>query len=169
MSLPLAAVGAVVLALLESSVAPHLMVAGVKPDLVFVVVVVVAAIFGLGAAVGWAFVGGLMIDLLSPPDLRPLGTSAFSLLVVAGLAAGAARFLPRERAGVAILLAFLLTFAYEALVLALFGVAGAPVPVVDPLRAMLPIALLDAALAVPLAFGLRYLARRYGPQERLQW
>lgn len=169
MSLPLAAVGAVVLALLEASVAPHLTVAGVKPDLVLIVVVVIAAVFGLSGAVGWAFVGGLMIDLLSPLDLRPLGASAFALLVVAALAAGGGRLLQGARAEVAIVLAFLLTFVYEGLVLALFGVAGAAVPVADPLRSIFPIAVLDAVLAAPLGFVLRTLARRYGPQERLRW
>ena len=50
MSLPLAAAGAIALALLELSVAPTLAVAGIVPDLVFISVVTIAAVFGLERA-----------------------------------------------------------------------------------------------------------------------
>src|SRR5437667_9908170 len=97
MSLPLAAAGAVLLALLELSVAPYLQIAGLKPDLVLIVVVSVASFSGLERAFAWAFVGGLMLDLLSAGPYRPVGATAFTLLIVAGLASITVRAFPSGR------------------------------------------------------------------------
>lgn len=167
MNLPLAAAGATALALIELSVLPYIKIADLKPDLVLVVVVVVAAVFGLERAIGWAFVGGLLLDLLSAGPYRPLGATAFTLLVVAGLTAAAIRFIPGGRAAVTIALGFALAIVYHVLVLFFLSLRG--VTAEDPLTAIVPIAVLDAALAVPLVAAAVLLERRTQRQEGLGW
>ena len=81
MTLLFAAIGATVGALLEASLAPELKVgdATLHPVLVLAVIWTVAAGFERGVVV--AFVGGLVLDILLA---RPLGASAFALLVSVG-------------------------------------------------------------------------------------
>ncbi len=83
MQLILAAVLAVVAALAEFTIVPYLQIgdAALQPVLVFGVIWTVAG--GLEAGLVWAFVGGLALDVLSQ---RPLGASAFSLLIAMGAA-----------------------------------------------------------------------------------
>ena len=84
MTLPLAAVGALVAALLETSVLPELQIGGTKPDLVLVLAIVATMIMGVEDGLVWAFLGGLMLDVLVPG--RPLVATTFVLLLVVGLA-----------------------------------------------------------------------------------
>ncbi len=167
MSLSLAAAGAIALALLELSVSPFLSIAGLKPDLVLIAVIAVAAIFGLERAIGWAFVGGLMLDLLSAGPYRPLGATAFTLLVIAGLAAATSRLFPSGRIAITVGLALLLGVLYHVLILFFISLRG--VSADDPLGTALPIAVLDAALALPVAIGAVLVARRVERQEGLGW
>ena len=72
MSVLAPAVGAVLAAILESSVLTHLQVGSVRPDLVFAVGVAVAMVLGFESGMTWAFVGGITLDLLLPG--RALGS-----------------------------------------------------------------------------------------------
>jgi rod shape-determining protein MreD len=83
MQLTIAAALAVVAALAEFTIVPYLQIgdAALQPVLVFGAVWTV--IGGLEGGLVWAFVGGLALDVLS---LRPLGASAFSLLIAMGVA-----------------------------------------------------------------------------------
>jgi len=167
MSLPLAAAGAVLLALLELSVAPYLQIAGLKPDLVLIVVVSVASFSGLERAFAWAFVGGLMLDLLSAGPYRPVGATAFTLLIVAGLASITVRAFPSGRIAIAVLLVLVLAVLYHLLILSFVSLRGESAT--DPLGTILPIAVLDAVLAIPIAVFGFVAARRLQAQEGLGW
>ena len=94
MQLVLAAALSVVAALAEFTIVPYLKIgdAVLHPTLVFGVVWAIAG--GLEAGLTWAFVGGLALDILGQ---RPLGSSAFSLLVAIGLASVVGGFLGRIR------------------------------------------------------------------------
>ena len=81
MTLLLAAVGATVAALFELTVTTYLRVGGVQPHLVLVLAVIVTIAVGLEAGLVWAFVGGLALDVLAQ---RPLGSTAFALLLCVG-------------------------------------------------------------------------------------
>lgn len=166
MSLPLAAAGAIALALVELSVAPYLQVAGLKPDLVLVAVVTIASVFGLGRAIGWAFIGGLMLDLLSGPD-RPLGTTAFTLLLVAGLAAATSRVFPGGKMAITVAVTFGLAVLYHLLVLFFLSMRG--VSAAEPLDISVQLALLDAALAIPAVALAVLVARRAEREEGVGW
>lgn len=167
MSLPLAAAGAITLALIELSVLPYVLPAELTPDLVLVAIVPIAALFGLERAVAWAFVGGLMLDLLSAGPYRPLGATAFTLLVLAALAAGATRVIPGGRIPLTVALVGVAAIAYHLAILFFISLRG--VSVSEPLTAVVPLAIVDAILAVPVVLAGFFLARRVERQEGLGW
>lgn len=166
MTLLLAAVGAVVTALLELTVAPYLRIGETQPHLLLVFGVVLTIAVGLEAGLVWAFVGGLALDVLAP---RPLGTTAFALLVAVGGAAVMAQSFHRLRPIVPIVAVFILSYVYTMLLTMTFGALGAPLPVEDPLGAPLPGAIYDAVIALligPLAIAIH---DRRMEQERPDW
>src|SRR5450756_1722888 len=78
MSLVLAAVGAAMAALIQSSILPFTAAGGAALDLVLVLAVVWTMTVGLEGGLIWAFLGGLIIDVLL---MRPLGLTAFLSLI----------------------------------------------------------------------------------------
>ena len=164
MSLFLAVIGSTAAALLE--VMPYISVGAAHPHpvLVFGLIWVVAA--GIEGALAWAFIGGLVLDALAN---RPLGLSAFALLVAVGLAGVLGRGLVRIRPLVPIIAVALLSGLYSVVQLVLLGAIRAPIPVDEPLRALVPGVAYDIVLAVlfgPLAVAIK---DRYTEQERLDW
>ena len=110
MTLLLAAVGATVAALFELTVGPYLVVGDAQPHLVLVGTVVVTIVVGLEPGLVWAFVGGLALDVLAD---RPLGSTAFALLLCAGGASIIGRLLARIRPLAPIIATFVLSIAYS--------------------------------------------------------
>ena len=115
MTLPFAALGAIVAALLETTVMPEVAIFGVQANLLLTLAVTATVIMGIEDGLVWAFLGGLLVDMLTPA--RPIGATTFVLLVSVGLAAAGTRFVGQTRAG-ALLLVFVLTWAYHVLLLA---------------------------------------------------
>jgi rod shape-determining protein MreD len=166
MTLLLAAVGAVVTALLELTVAPYLRIGDAQPHPVLVLAVVVTIAVGFEAGLVWAFVGGLALDILAQ---RPLGSTAFALLICVGGASILARSFARLRPIVPIGAVFILSIGYSMILFATFGALGVPLPVADPLGTVLPGAIYDAVLAMiigPLAVAVH---DRRVEQERVDW
>jgi rod shape-determining protein MreD len=166
MSIPLAVVGAVIAALLETSVLPELTIAGAKPDLVLVLAVATTAMIAVEDGFAWAFVGGLMLDLLTPD--RQLGATSFVLLLLVGATTIAGRLVPHRRVATTVLMVAVLAVAYQFLISAVLGfstgVAASP-----PLASIVPVVLLDTLLALPAALVLQVLWRRFGPHDRIEW
>ncbi len=166
MTLLLAAVGAVVTALLELSVGPYLRIGDAQPHLVLVLAVIVTIAFGFETGLVWAFVGGLALDVLAQ---RPLGSTAFALLLCVGGASLLARSFIRLRPIVPIGAVFVLSIGYSMILFAAFSVLGSPLPVSDPLGAVIPGAIYDAVLAAiigPLTIAVH---DRRAEQERVDW
>jgi rod shape-determining protein MreD len=166
MSIPLAAVGAVVVALLEVSVFPEMTIAGVKPDLIFIFSVTSTMMLGIEVGLTWAFVGGLMLDLLTPG--RQLGATSLVLLLLVGAIILASRFLPQRRVMVATGAVFILAWGFQILEAAILGITTG----LDPMISWTPIlatALIDAAVALPVAAVMRLVWLRYGASERIEW
>jgi rod shape-determining protein MreD len=166
MSLLLAAVGAVVTALIELTVAPYLRIGSAQPHPVLVLAVVVTIAVGLEAGLIWAFVGGLALDVLA---LRPLGSSAFALLICVGGASLLARSLPHLRPIVPIVAVFLSSLGYSMILFATYGALGAPVPSADPLAMVLPGAVYDAVLGAVVGPLTVAVHDRRMEQERVDW
>lgn len=166
MTLLLAAVGATVTALLELTIGPYLRVGTAEPQLVLVVGIVVTLALNLEAGLVWAFVGGLVLDVLAQ---RPLGSSAFALLVSLGFAALLGHWFVRLRQIIPIPTAFLLGVFYSMTLFLAFNALAAPIPDADPLGRVVPSALYDAVLAAligPLAISIH---DRHADIERVDW
>jgi rod shape-determining protein MreD len=166
MTLLLAAVGATVTALLELSVDPYLRVATSQPHLVLVLGVIVTVAIGLEAGLAWGFIGGLVLDVLAQ---RPLGSTAFAMLLCVGGASVLARIVARLRPVIVIPATFLLSLLYSMTLFLAFNALRATIPVADPAGAILPGAIYDAVLAAligPLAIAIH---DRRADVERVDW
>jgi rod shape-determining protein MreD len=166
MTLLLAAVGATVTALLELTIDLYLKVGNAQPHLVLVVGIVVTLALDIEAGLVWAFVGGLVLDVLAD---RPLGSSAFALLLCLGAAALLGHGFVRLRQIVPIPAAFILSVLYSMTLFFAFNALAAPIPVADPLARVLPGAVFDlviAALIGPLAISIH---DRRSDAERVDW
>jgi rod shape-determining protein MreD len=167
MSLTLAAVGAVVAALLELTVVPYLRIGGAEPDLVIVCAVVWTVVAGIEGGLIWAFIGGLMIDLLAP---RPLGSTAFTLLICVGGAAVLGRALDRVRYIAPVIAVFVFAVVNSMLFLVVYGALRGPLPVADPIGEVLPDVIYTtvvAAIIGPLAVVVA--TRRRRGSDRIDW
>jgi rod shape-determining protein MreD len=74
----------VVTAILQSALAPHLAISHIHPELMVLVILTWSLLKDQDEALVWAFVGGIILDLLSG---LPFGVSSLSLVLVC-LAAG---------------------------------------------------------------------------------
>jgi rod shape-determining protein MreD len=167
MSVLASAVGAILAAILESSVLTHLLVGGVKLDLVFAVGVAVAMVLGFEAGMTWAFAGGLMLDILMPE--RALGATALTLVIVTAMALLIARASWPPRTTAIVVSVAALGVVFQLLLLALLivtsGVALAGLSVWD----LVVVAVLDALVALPAVLAARALDLRFGEPERVAW
>jgi rod shape-determining protein MreD len=166
MSLTLAAVGAVVAALLDTTIAPYLRIGGVQPDLALVFAIIWTVVAGFEGGLVWAFVGGLLIDLLAS---RPLGSTVFTFLLVVGGAAVLARSLPRGRYLRPIVAVFVFGLVNSIVFSFVYGALRRPIPVADPVPTWIATAAYDAAIAAvigPLAVAIR--SRRV-EHDRIDW
>jgi rod shape-determining protein MreD len=166
MGLLFAAIGATVAALLEASLVPYLSVgdAGPHPVLLGGVIWTIAA--GIDRGIAWAFVGGLVLDSLLG---RPLGGSAFALLVAVGGAALLAQPFPRLRLVAPIIGVPILSVVYGVIHVALTVAVQPGVVVPDLAAVVVPDAIYDALLGMfigPLAVTLH---DRRLPAERAEW
>ena len=163
MTLLVAAIAATVAAIVELTVRAYLRVGDAQPHLVFVFAVVWTVAVSLDSGLVWAFVGGLALDTLAQ---RPLGATAFALLIVVGATAVIGRSLARIRPVVAIIATLLLSLVYSMTLVLLFAVLRPPSTLTDPLRIVAPGVLYDVVLAAifgPLAVSLR---DRFVDEER---
>ena len=166
MQLVLAAALSVVAALAEFTIVPYLKVgdAVLHPTLVFGVVWVIAG--GLEAGLTWAFVGGIALDILGQ---RPLGSSAFSLLVAIGLASVIASFLGRVRIVSPIIATAIASPVYSMLLLVTTTALSAAQLAPSAFGSVVPSAIYDTVLAAavgPLALA---IVLRRQAQERADW
>jgi rod shape-determining protein MreD len=164
MTLLVAAIAATVAAIVELTITPYLRVGDAQPHLVFVMAVVWTVAVGLDSGLVWAFVGGLVLDTLAQ---RPLGSTAFALLVVVGATAALGRSLARIRPVVAIIATLILSLVYSMILVLLFSVLRPPSTLADPLRIVAPGVLYDVILAAilgPLAVSIR---DRFVDEERV--
>ena len=107
LTVPFAALVALLAALLETTVLPEIPIAGATPDLVLVVAVTATLMMGIEDGLVAAFVGGLLTDMLIPQ--RPLGAGTLALLLVVGIAAAVARVAGPNRRWLAVALVVVLT------------------------------------------------------------
>ena len=166
MRLLVAAVGATVAAMFELTVVPYVRVGDAHPHLVLVLGIVWVVAAGFESGLAWAFVGGLVLDVLA---VRPLGASALALLVCMAGAAVAARALNPIRPLAPVPLTFAFSLVNSAMLFVLLSAVRSPVVVADPFGLLLPGAVYDTVLAAvlgPLAVSIHDKATE---QERVEW
>jgi rod shape-determining protein MreD len=166
MTLLLAVVGATIAALIELTVAPYFRLGGAQPHVVLVLAVVVTVAIGFEAGIAWAFVGGVLLDVLAQ---RPLGSTAFALLLAVGGATAIAALSSRLRPIVPIVAIPVLSFMYSMSIYVTYSALRAQIPASDPAAVLVPGIAYDtvlAALVGPLAIAVR---DRRGEQERVDW
>lgn len=166
MSLLLAAIGAMITALVEATVAPYLKVGDAGPHLLLVGGVIWTIAAGIERGITWAFVGGLVLDSLLG---RALGTSAFALLLAVGVAAVLANPVPRLRLVLPVIAVPVISVGYSMLIFALGPATQPGLTVAEPARLFLPGALYDGILGMfigPLVVTIR---DRHATTDRMEW
>ena len=166
MSLTLAAVGALVATLFDTSIAPYLRIGGAQPDLVLVFAVIWTVVVGFEGGLIWAFIGGLAIDLLAP---RPLGSTAFALLLTVGAAAIFSRVFVRGSYARPIIAVFLSSLMYTLLYTGINRALRGPIPLDDALGAVVPTAVFDAVIALLVSPIIVRLHARTADRDRVDW
>jgi rod shape-determining protein MreD len=166
MPLILAALGAMAAAVVEATLAGSLQVWGAHPHPTLVFVVLWGTVGGLDGALSAAFVGGITLDALLA---RPLGSTAFALLVAAGIGAAFGQLFARLPLVAPPVAAGVASLVHSLLLLAAYGALRAPVAVGDPLGRALPAAVYDLAVAAVLAPLALIIRSRGSRSERADW
>ncbi|HHY55084.1 MAG TPA: rod shape-determining protein MreD [Chloroflexi bacterium] len=142
------------LALLQSTAVARFKLAGVKPDLVLLLIVVGALVYGARSAVLWGFIAGIGLDIFSG---GPLGASSLALMASALVAGLGHRPFSRFNILVPLTAVALGTLVYAAVyltILAVLGVMGASslqLPLLDAVRdIVLPVTMYNTALMLLL-------------------
>jgi len=166
MQLTFAAAMAVVAALAEFTIVPYLQVgdAALQPVLVFGAIWTVVG--GLEAGLVWAFVGGLALDVLSQ---RPLGSSAFSLLIAMAVAFLIGTALKRVRVVAPIVATAVASLVYSMLLLlvtSLLNGAAAPDGAANMVVPSAVYGTILAAIVGPVAVA---IVMRRRDTERADW
>jgi len=168
LSLVLAAVGAAVAALIQSTVLPFADTGGGGLDLVLVIAVVWTMALGLEGGLVWAFLGGLVIDVLL---MRPLGLTAFIDLLAVGAAWVVGRLFARALYPVIIVAAASLAALAGPFSVLLYQALRDVPSDVDAMAGVGPSAVLAGITAAIVAPGALAVARRgrVDEAERVEW
>lgn len=152
--------------IVHAAVAPVIIVAGVKPNLVLVAVVLVTSLIGFLPGITWAFVAGLTANLLVG---EPLGAVPLVMLVVAAMVAGGGRILGGMVWVYPVLAAFAGSILADLGSLAISQMVTDAVPALPPAEVLLTAAALNAVIVAILLYPARSLVQRYAPEESPAW
>ncbi|HEX2766882.1 MAG TPA: rod shape-determining protein MreD [Candidatus Limnocylindria bacterium] len=153
---------AIIAGIVHASIAPVIVIAGARPNLMLVAVVLVTAFAGFLPGITWAFVGGLTVNLLVG---EPLGSVPLVLLVVAALVAGAQRLIGRTVWVLPIAAAFLGSIVADAVGLALSQLVTDAPAAGWPSDVMVSAAVLNAVTTTIFLLPARAIAARTVPDE----
>jgi rod shape-determining protein MreD len=152
--------------IIHAGLAPVIEIAGVRPNLVLVAVVMVTALLGFGPGIIWAFVSGLTANLLVQD---PLGTFPLSLLLVSAMVAGGSRLLGRLTWVYPVLACFAGSIVADVIKLGVYRLVENPLEVGVPLELILPAAFLNAAILGLALYPARLATARLVPEEKPAW
>lgn len=157
---------AVFVGIVHAGLAPVIVVGGVKPNLVLVAVILVTCLAGFLPGIIWAFVAGLVANLLVG---EPLGSIPLMLLIVSAMAAGGGQVFgglvwiyPVVAAMAGSIVADIGSLFISQLVTD--AVAASP-----PLSILLVAAILNGAIVAVLLYPARALMQRHASDEAPAW
>lgn len=162
----LAAVAAVTAALLELTLGSYLTVGTAVPHLVLTFGVIWTITAGVESGLTWAFLGGIALDVLAQ---RPLGASAFALIIAVGIAAAFGGLFGRARPFAPILATLVCSLAYSMLLLVTSVAFQGPVAISNPVDAFLPGAVYDTVLATLVGPLVVAVVMKRRDAERVEW
>ncbi len=166
LTLPFAALAAVIAALIETSILSELRLAGATANLVLVCAIVATLVLGVEDGLVLGFIGGMLLDMLTPE--RPLGAATLAMLLTLGIAFLVTRAVGPGRRLVSVGLVLILTAVFHILfILIMVPMAGAPFAL-DP-AVILIAAVMNSILAIPTAALFGSIEHRFGPGERVDW
>jgi rod shape-determining protein MreD len=157
---------AVGVGVLHAGLAPVIEIAGVRPNLVLVAVVLVTILWGFESGIAWAFVAGLTANLLVHD---PLGAIPLALLIAAGVATVGERLFGRVTWFYPIAAVFAASILADAVSLIVLRLIDGSPGFAIPLGLVVPSAVLNAAIAGLLLYPARRLALRLGVEEKAAW
>lgn len=156
----------VVVAILQTTLVPHVAIWGVFADLPLLVVVSWGLLRGPREGILWGFVAGLAVDLFSG---APFGAATLALIAVGLLAGLGAATVFRAHVTLPLLAMFLATIVYDLFFLLVVRISGYPVAWLESLyRIILPSAVLNAVLTPVIFVVMRWLHARFG-REDMEW
>lgn len=162
----IAAAFAVVTALAEFTVVPYLQIGGATLDATLVIAVIWAVAGGLEAGLTFAFVGGIALDILGQ---RPLGSTAFALLVAVGIASLIGGALSRVRIIAPVVATAIASPVYQLLLLfATTLLTTAPFSEAA-LSTVVPSTVYDTVVAAVVGPLVMTIVLRRHAQERMDW
>jgi rod shape-determining protein MreD len=166
MSLALAAVGAALAALIQSTTIPFITGSVAALDLVLVLAITWTMVAGLEGGLVCALVGGLIVDVLL---MRPLGLTALILTLAVGVAWLIGQVASRAILPAIVIAALVLAPAVSVLtVLALGALTGAATA--DPFAGAFEAAIVNGLLAAVIGALAIWTNRRLHPApERADW
>lgn len=154
------------LAIFQGTAAPQIRIAAGYPDLLLLAIACWELVHARGEGYVWAFVGGLIQDLISG---GPFGASILGYLAVALVADRIGGGLFRDRLGLPLVSTLVGTFAYHGVYLLTIRVFGWPIEPTDALfRVILPSALINSALS-PIMFRLMVSLHRRVTPPGVSW
>ena len=156
-----------ILALLQTSLIPHLSVGSAVAGIVLIAVVDWGILRGPDEGMMWGFIGGLCLDVFTG---WPFGTNTVAMVLVASaVSLGGATFI-RTHALLAPGTVFVATILYFLVVMFILQSTEHPVAWIEALRsAVLPAALINAVLNVPIFWLFGRLDGRIYPMPRANW
>lgn len=152
--------------IVHAAIAPVIVVAGVKPNLALIAVVLVTAYGGFLPGVTWAFVAGLTVNLLVG---EPLGSIPLALLVVAAMTAGGARLVGRVPLVYPVIAVGVGSAVADLIVLGLGQLVGDAVIATWPADVIVSAAVLNAVICAIVVVPARAIASRYVADEATAW
>ena len=154
------------LCLLQSTAVARLKIAGVKPDLVLLMVIIGTLLYGMRPGMLWAFIAGIGLDIFSG---GPLGASSLAMMAAVAVAGLGHRPLSRFNLLVPLAAASLGTIVYAVVyllilaTLSLVGWSTLNLPIFETLRdIVLPVTLYNTVL---MAAALPFLNRMPESQD----
>lgn len=153
-------------ALIQSTVMPHLTFWGVKPDLMLLVVVCWSLLRGAREGIVWGFIGGFCLDLFSG---TPFGLSALALLIVSFFSGLGQTTVFRTQVILPLVTVWGASLVYDFIFLLALSALGYPVVWLDSLiRLVLPASLLNVVLT-PLVYPTMRWLHRKTSQGEMAW
>jgi rod shape-determining protein MreD len=166
MQLIIAAAVAVVAALAEFTIVPYLQVGNAVLQPVLVLGVIWAVVGGLEAGLVWAFVGGLALDILGQ---RPLGASAFSLLIAIGVGTLIGGAFKRVRILAPVVATFVASLIYSMTLLAVTSLLTSNALSDAAVASVIPTAIYDTILAAIVGPLTVAIVMRRSSVDRVDW